>query len=35
MSNIKNKNYSIEIYLGPVTDETFKLEAIKFIVYKK
>lgn len=33
--DIKNKNCSIEIYSGPVTDETFKLEPTKFIVYKK
>ena len=33
--DIENKNCSIEIYQGPVTDETFKLEATKFIVYKK
>ena len=33
--DIKNKNCSIEIYSGPVTDETFKLESTKFIVYKK
>lgn len=35
MPNIKNKKCSIEIYSGPVTDETFKLEPTKFIVYKK
>ena len=33
--DIENRNCSIEIYSGPVTDETFKLEATKFIVYKK
>ena len=33
--NSKNRECSIKIYSGPVTDATFKLEATKIAVYQK